>query len=150
MLEKKFVCFIIGQGTIGHTSIASRNRLLLLWDVLCENKELLIGPALTLIPQLFSLPIFISSAAFVCRSIETTSLRYLIIVSWAASFIPQLTTFFLYISPSSFYKREWHATELSKWLHRVLSLHYQVPPTGATIFSITRDKTKPDFATKID
>jgi hypothetical protein len=68
-------------------------RLHTLREVLRENKEFIIGPALTLIPQLFSLPLFIVSIAFICQEIETNPLRYLLIVSYLISFIPQFTTF---------------------------------------------------------
>lgn len=93
-----------------------QTRLELLREVLYENKELVIGPAVTLIPQLFSLPLFIASLTLVCQTIETSSIRYLIIISYFITFIPQLISFFLYVSPSSLYSREWHATDLSKRL----------------------------------
>ena len=108
------------------------------------------GPALTLVPQLFSLPIFVVSVVFVCQAIETTPLRYLIIVSYAASFIPQMTTFFLYISPSSFYKREWYATNISKWLQSLTGRPRQALPTGVTIFSTMKEKTRLELTAKID
>jgi hypothetical protein len=81
-------------------SIKQKSRLLLFRDVLIENKELILGPGITLIPQLFSLPFLIISIAFACQDIETSSIRYLLIISYLTIFIPLLTTFFLYISLS--------------------------------------------------
>ncbi|CAF0816639.1 unnamed protein product [Adineta ricciae] len=94
----------------------SQSRLELFREVLYENKELIIGPAVTLVPQLFSLPLFITSLTLACQTIETSSIRYLIIISYFITFIPQLISFFLYVSPSSLYSHEWHATDLSKRL----------------------------------
>jgi len=75
--------------------VKEKSRLSLLRDVLIENKELIIGPGVTLIPQLFSFPLFIVSIAFACQEIENSSLRYLLIISYLIRFIPQLTSFFL-------------------------------------------------------
>ena len=86
-------------------------------SVLNENKELVIGPGITLIPQLFSLPLFISSFTLDCRNIENSWLRYLLTASYWASFTPQLTSFFLYISPSSFYSGEWRKTKTRQSMH---------------------------------
>jgi hypothetical protein len=120
-------------------SIKEKNRLLFLRDVLIENKELILGPGITLIPQLFSLPLLIISIAFACQDIETNSIRYLLIISYIISFIPQLTSYFLYISPSSFYKHEWHLTKLSKWFQ---SFRQQDPPTTTTISCTMKDINK--------
>ena len=49
-------------------SIQARSRLII--DVLRENKEVVIGPAITLVPQLFSLPLFISSFILDCQNLE--------------------------------------------------------------------------------
>ena len=92
------------------------SRLHLLRTVLVENKELVIGPAFTLIPQLFSLPYFIALLSLRCQNIQTSGLRYLLIASYLPTFIPPLMSFPLYISPSSFYSQQWRATTLSKWL----------------------------------
>jgi hypothetical protein len=111
-LQRKYfvnISFFIDQHLTRH-----QNRFYLLREVLSENKELVIGPAFTLVPQLFSLPLFIASILLVCQTIETSPLRYLLIISYFTSFIPQLISFFLYISPSSLYFKEWHATNMSK------------------------------------
>ena len=92
------------------------SRLRLLRTVLAENKELVVGPAFTLIPQLFSLPYFIALLILRCQNIQTSGLRYLLIASYLPTFVPPLMSFLLYISPSSFYSQEWRATSLSKWL----------------------------------
>jgi hypothetical protein len=102
---------------------------------LVENKELILGPGVTLIPQLFSLPLFIVSIAFACQDIEKSSLRYLLIISYLITFIPQLTSFFLYISTSSFYIQEWCLTNLSKWFQRLRPCRRQDPSTMAVISS---------------
>jgi hypothetical protein len=117
------------------SSIKEKNRLLFFHDGLIENKELVLGTGITLIPQLFSLPLLIISIAFACQDIETNSIRYLLIIS----FIPQLTSYFLYISPSSFYKHEWHLTKLSKWFQ---SFRRQDPPTTTTISCTMKDINK--------
>jgi hypothetical protein len=117
-------------------SVKQKNRLLFLRDVLIENKELILGPGITLIPQLFSLPLQITSIAFACQDIETNSIRYLLIISYLTSFIPQLTSFFLYISPSSFYIQEWRLTKLCEWFQ---NFRRQNPPTTTTISGLTKD-----------
>jgi hypothetical protein len=85
-------------------------------DVLIDNKELVIGPGITLIPQLFSLPLFIISFTLYCQNLENSWVRYLLIVSYFTSFIPQLISFMLYVLPSSFYSKEWRATKIGRWL----------------------------------
>ena len=95
-----------------------RSRLQLLRTVLTENKELVIGPAFTLIPQLFSLPYFIASLILQCRNLQHSVVRYLLTASYFTTFIPPLISFRLYISPSTFYSQEWQATNVAKWLTR--------------------------------
>jgi hypothetical protein len=122
--------------------VKEKSRLSLLRDVLIENKELIIGPGVTLIPQLFSLPLFIISIAFACQEIEKSSIRYLLITSYFTTFIPQLTSFFLYISPSSFYIQEWRLTNLSKWFQRFRICHRQDSSPIAAISSTMNDINK--------
>lgn len=93
-----------------------RHRLRLIVDVLRENKEFVIGPAMTLVPQLFSLPLFISSFVFECQNLESSWLRHFLLVSYWISLTPQWTSFFLYISSSSFYSSEWRKTNLGRWI----------------------------------
>jgi hypothetical protein len=135
-------CSFTGQQTIEQSPVRLISRLRLLCDVLVENKELIMGPALTLIPQLFSLPLFIVSVVFVCQEIETSSLRYFLIASSLTSFIPQLTTFFLYISPSSFYTQEWQTTNIRKWLHGLKIYRRQVPPSTNAVVSTRKDTSE--------
>ena len=104
-----------------------RRSLHLLREVLHENKELVIGPAFTLVPQLFSLPLFAASLLLACQTIETSPIRYLFIFSIFASFVPHLTSFFLYISPSTFYTTEWRATALGQRLTRMQEEHHTRP-----------------------
>ena len=98
-----------------------RQRSLFILSVLKENRELVIGPGITLIPQVFSLPFFISSFTLDCQNIENSWLRYLLIASYWASFTPQLTSFFLYISPSSFYSGEWRKTKTGQSMNSVFA-----------------------------
>jgi hypothetical protein len=97
----------------------TQNKFRLLTDVFIENKEFIVAPAFTLIPQFFSLPFFIASFSMACQNFHGSRLRYLLITSYMTTFIPQLISFFLYISPSSFYLNEWHETKISK---RILTL----------------------------
>jgi hypothetical protein len=122
--------------------VKEKSRLSLLCDVLIENKELIIGPGVTLIPQLFSLPLFIVSIAFACQDIETSSLRYLLIISYLTTFIPQLTSFFLYIFPSSLYIEEWRFTQLSKWVQHFRQRHRQDPSAMEDINKLEVAKRK--------
>ena len=95
-------------------------RIRFILNVLNENRELVIGPGLTLIPQLFSLPLFISSFTLDCQNIENSWIRYLLIISYWTSFTPQMISFFLYISPSSFYSDEWRKTKLRQQITSLL------------------------------
>ena len=89
----------------------------LIVDVLIEKKEFVVGPAITLVPQLFSLPHFLSSFIFNCQNLDSSWLRYFLIVSYWISFTPQWKSFFLYISPSSFYLSEWRKTNIKRWMN---------------------------------
>jgi hypothetical protein len=95
--------------------------------VLSENKELVIGPSITLVPQLFSLPLFVISFTLYCRNLETSWVRYLLISSYFTSFIPQTISFMLYVFPSSFYSSEWHATKMSQLLSDIFRFSRPLP-----------------------
>ena len=88
-------------------------------EILSENKELVIGPAITLIPPLFSLPLFIVSLSLNCQNLENNQLRYLLIASYLTSFIPQVISFLLYVSPSSLYSKEWQATTIGRGIFSI-------------------------------
>jgi hypothetical protein len=122
--------------------VKEKSRLSLLRDVLIENKELIIGPGVTLIPQLFSLPLLIVSIIFACKEIEKSSLRYLLITSYLTTFIPQLTSFFLYIYPSSFYIQEWRLTNLNKWFESFKSRRQEDSSAMGTISATMNDINK--------
>ncbi len=109
-----------------------RSRFRLLIDVLVENKELVVAPTFTLIPQIFSLPFFIASFSLQCQNFHDNRLRYLLIASYFTTFIPQLTSFFLYISPSSFYSKEWSSTNIGKWITTFKQTHQAILPTTKT------------------
>ena len=116
-----------------------RRRLRLVVDVLRENRELVIGPGITLIPQLFSLPLFVSAFVLDCQNLDNSWLRYLLIVSYWISFTPQWTSFFLYISPSSFYSNEWRKTSIGRWIHQILRRQPSLPKTPLVAFGGIRD-----------
>ncbi len=91
------------------------NRLISFYDVSKENKELIVGPAFTLIPQLFSFPYFIVSLIFLCQEnwnkSLTLSCNYLILHIIYSSFDN--------IYSSSFYTEEWKVTKISKWIYQL-------------------------------
>lgn len=117
--------------------------LRLLRTVWTENKELVIAPAFTLIPQLFSLPFFIASSSLKCQNLHGTSVRYLLMISYFTIYIPQLITFLLYISPSSFYHGEWQNTRISKWISSLRRARQDSP-----ISIVTKTTTHFDEKTK--
>jgi hypothetical protein len=104
-----------------------RTRFHLICDVLSENKELVIGPGITLVPQLFSLLLFVISFTLYCRNLETSWVRYLLISSYFTSLIPQMISFMLYIFPSSFYSLDWHATKMSQLLSDIFRFSRPLP-----------------------
>jgi hypothetical protein len=112
--------------------ITFRTRLRLVFEVLRENKELIIGPGITVVPQLFSLPLFVISFTLYCQNLENSWMRYLLIASYFTSFIPQLISFMLYILPSSFYSTQWHGTKMSKWILDFFQFNRADPTTSKT------------------
>jgi hypothetical protein len=83
-----------------------------------ENKELILAPLVTMLPQLFALPQFILSFSLACQEFNVNWQRYLLIISYFITYFPQVLSYKLYVSPSSFYKDEFHATELYKIVTR--------------------------------
>jgi hypothetical protein len=122
----------------------TRARLRLILDVLIENKEFVVGPAITLVPQLFSFPLFISSFILDCQNLEDSWLRHFLIVSYWISFTPQWTSFFLYVVPSSLYSNEWRQTSLGQWVNnRRRARHAStLPSTTFTSLSATQHVNK--------
>jgi hypothetical protein len=120
---------ILDDKTTTHESRLTtfRTQLHLVFEVLSENKELVIGPGITLVPQLFSLPLFIISFTLYCRNLESSWVRYLLIASYSTSFIPQLISFMLYILPSSFYSTEWRSTKIGRWVSGLFRYRPPVP-----------------------
>jgi hypothetical protein len=112
-----------------------RSRLGLIVDVLNKKKEFVVGPAITLVPQLFSLPLFISSFIFDCHNLEESWLRHFLIISYWISFTPQWTSFFLYIIPSTLYAREWRQTKIRRWMYSLCHRPASVPKTTTTKFT---------------
>ena len=71
-IEKEFViyskiCLFLEVQDNQSALVNLRQRIHFILSVLNEKKELVIGPGTTLIPQLFSLPLFISSFTLDCR-----------------------------------------------------------------------------------
>ena len=120
----------------------SKSRVALLLDVLKENKELILAPAITIVPQLFSLPLYIVAFLLICQNLETNTLRYMLIVCYFTAFLPQLVSFLLYVTPSSFFTHEWHATALAKWIFPLNRRHEQQPPTTTRSRSIAIIQTE--------
>ena len=81
-------------------------------DLWIKNKDLILAPLATMVPQLFSLPQFILSFSLSCQEFKIGWQRYLLIISYFITYLPQVLSYKLYISPSSFYKEEFHATKL--------------------------------------
>ena len=113
----------VSESRLGHL----KSDIHFAWEVVNENKELVIGPGITLIPQLFSLPLFIVSFTLYCQNLENSWMRYVLIVCYFISFVPQMTSFMLYVSPSSFYSSEWYATKMGKWFNRFRGVNTPVP-----------------------
>ena len=67
-----------------------KKHLRLVLSVLNENKELIIEPAIPLVPQVFSLPLFIISLTIGCQNVGSSWMRSLLIVAYLTSFIPQI------------------------------------------------------------
>jgi hypothetical protein len=120
VLKKKMntrkTIIVLEAKTTTHESrlVNFRTHLHFVFEVLSENKELVIGPSITLVPQLFSLPLFVISFTLYCQNLESSWMRYLLIASYFTSFIPQLISFMLYILPSSFYLTEWRGTKIGR------------------------------------
>ena len=126
---------------LGQTQDRSvRMNFRLLKTVLIENKELVIAPAFTLIPQLFSLPFFLASLILKCQNFNNNNLRYLLILSYFIKFVPQLTSFWLYISPSSLYCTQWERTRLSNWIKKFRRTDHLVTSISKTTHINTKVK----------
>lgn len=113
----------------------------LLITVLMENKELVVAPAFTLVPQLFSLPFLVASLILQCQNFHNNNLRYVLIVSYFTKFVPQLTSFLFYIYPSSFYFKQWQCSTISNWMK-----NFRRTPPLVTLTSTTNyvDGTNPE------
>jgi hypothetical protein len=122
--------------------IVLQARVHLIIDVLIEKKEFIVGPTITLVPQLFSLPLFLSSFMFNCQNLDNSWLRYFLIVSYWISLTPQWTSFFLYIYPSSFYSSEWRKTKIGRWMTRLLLRNAPAPATTFSVLSIAQGMVK--------
>ncbi len=88
-------------------------------DLWIKNKDLIMAPLATMVPQLFSLPQLIISFSLSCQEFKIDWQRYLLIIFYFVLYLPQVLSYKLYVSPSSFYKEEFHATKLNQ---RILQL----------------------------
>lgn len=115
-------------------------------NVLIEKKELVLGPAITLVPQLFAVPRLIIASALHCENLDKTWSRYILIASIWISLTPSFTSFFLYITPSTLYSSEWRKTTIAQWIYRTCGWTV-LPATLATmtIFSKTREQNREKF-----
>ncbi len=91
-------------------------------DFWTKNKDLLLAPLATMVPQLFSLPLFILSFSLSCQEFKTSWQRYLLVISYFILYLPQMLLYKLYVSPSSFYKEEFHSTTFSQRISQLLAL----------------------------
>jgi hypothetical protein len=98
--------------------VDTRSALRVYIDLLTENKELILAPLVTMLPQLFSSPQFILSFSLACKEFKVDWQRYLLIISYIITYLPQVLSYKLYVSPSSFYRNEFHATKLYKIISR--------------------------------
>jgi hypothetical protein len=87
-------------------------------DLLSKNKDLILAPSVTMLPQLFSLPQFILSLSLACQEFKIGWQRVLLIISYFITYLPQVLSYKLYISPSSFYMEEFNATKLNRRISR--------------------------------
>jgi hypothetical protein len=92
----------------------AKSRWNFFWTVLHENIDLIFGPAITIVPQLFSLPQLILSSVIGCDNFGTTTVTYFFIVSFFVSFTPQLISFLLYVKSSSVYYAHFRSTSVGK------------------------------------
>jgi hypothetical protein len=87
-----------------------------------KNKDLILAPLVTMVPQLFSLPQFILSFLLSCQEFKIGWQRYLLIISYFIFYLPQVLSYKLYVSPSSFYKEEFHSTKLNQRIKRYIAV----------------------------
>ena len=141
-ITRRLRCFCIDRqnNELALTRVGYRFQFIL--HVLNQNKELVIGPAITLVPQLFSVPLFLATFILNCQHLETSPVRYLLMFSYLVSFVPQSISFLLYISTSSFYSKEWHNTRMCLWMNRLFRWHAPLTTRGPTILSGARENTK--------
>ena len=88
-------------------------------DLWIKNKDLIMAPLATMVPQLFSLPQLIISFSLSCQELKIDWQRYLLIISYFFLYSPQVFSYKLYVSPSSFFKEEFYATKLNKLISQL-------------------------------
>ncbi len=90
----------------------TRMTLAVYLDLWVKNKDRIMPPLATMVPQLFSLPQLIISFSLSCQEFKIDWKRYLLIISYFILYLPQVLSYKIYVSPSSFYQEEFHATKL--------------------------------------
>lgn len=91
-----------------------KHRWIFFRTVLQENRDLITGPAITTVPQLFSLPQIIFSSTMGCRHFGNTFVRSAFIISLFVLYIPQVSSFLLYVRSSSVYYTHFRSTFIGK------------------------------------
>jgi hypothetical protein len=115
-------------------------------NLLTENKELILTPLVTMLPQLFTSPQFILSFSLACKEFKVSWQRYLLIISYITTYLPQVLSYKLYVSPSSFYRNEFHATKLYKIISRWRASESRRP---LQTLSLTFDQTNDQMVTRL-
>ncbi|CAF1180522.1 unnamed protein product [Adineta steineri] len=82
--------------------------------IIHENIELICGPAITILPQLFCLPQIIISNMIICRDFSSMAIRCPFIISFFISFAPQMFSFLLYVRSSTVYSAHFCSTSIGK------------------------------------
>jgi hypothetical protein len=115
-------------------------------NIFTENKELILAPLITMLPQLLSLPHFILSFSLACEEFNVNWQRYLLIVSYFITYLPQVLSYKLYVSPSSFYRNEFNATKLGQ---KIIKWRKLVVDKESETISATLTKTTKQTVTRI-
>ncbi|CAF1048002.1 unnamed protein product [Adineta steineri] len=82
--------------------------------IIHENIELICGPAITILPQLFCLPQIIISNVIICRDFSPVAIRCPFIISFLISFAPQMFSFLIYVRSSTVYSAHFYLTSIGK------------------------------------
>jgi hypothetical protein len=118
LLSTIILIILVTRKRVTATETNTKSTFRVYVDLLTENKELILAPSVTMLPQLFSLPQFILSFTLACQEFKVNWQRYLLIISYFITYLPQVFSYKLYISPSTLYKNEFHATNLGNKINK--------------------------------